>query len=246
VPPSTTPHLRVRSDPVSGAPGSGRELTWTVVLPSDGLTFPVSATGPTFWFGGTVNDPRSLFGQAFVELQFYPDSIVTSCSQNGGFEVKQAPNTYTACSPVWTLKSTGQKGVFHEPPAMNAMLTDGSKPGVPLVMYAGDTITVHWFTTSANDGYHVTVSDLTTHGSGTIVLNSNADGPLMPSYDTQQVGKSLGWGIVNDAPNAFVWEIGHTSRTRSTPPSSASPARRSASPTTMPPGRTRCRSRSSR
>jgi hypothetical protein len=48
---------------------------------------------------------------------------VTSCSSNGGFEVKAAPNTYTACSPVWTL----------------------------------------------------------------------------------------GWGVVDDAPNSFVWEIGHTS-----------------------------------
>ena len=33
----------------------------------------------------------------------------------------------------------------------------------------------------------------------------------MPAYDTQTIGNSLGWGIVNDAPNAFVWEIGHTS-----------------------------------
>jgi hypothetical protein len=33
----------------------------------------------------------------------------------------------------------------------------------------------------------------------------------MPAYDTQTLGNSLGWGLVNDAPNAFVWEIGHTS-----------------------------------
>ncbi len=33
----------------------------------------------------------------------------------------------------------------------------------------------------------------------------------MPAYDTQQLGNSLGWGLVNDAPNSFVWEIGHTS-----------------------------------
>ncbi len=197
--------------PISSAPGSARDLTWTVVLPKDGPAFPVSATGPTFWFGGTVNDPRSLFGQAFVELQFYPDSIVTSCSQNGGFEVKLAPNSYSVCSPVWTLTSTGQKGVFHEPPAMNAMLTNGTKPGVPLVMHGGDTIKVHWYTTAAADGFHVTVSDLTTGGTGTIVLDSNADGPLMPSYDSQRVGDNLGWGVVDDAPNSFVWEIGHTS-----------------------------------
>ena len=33
----------------------------------------------------------------------------------------------------------------------------------------------------------------------------------MPAYNTQALGNSLGWGIVNDAPIAFVWEIGHTS-----------------------------------
>jgi hypothetical protein len=33
----------------------------------------------------------------------------------------------------------------------------------------------------------------------------------MPAYDTQTIGNALGWGNVNDAPNAFVWEIGHES-----------------------------------
>jgi hypothetical protein len=43
-----------------------------------------------------------------------------------------------------------------------------------------------------------------------IVLNSKSDGPLMPAYKTQQIGNSLDWGLVDDAPNSFVWEIGHT------------------------------------
>jgi hypothetical protein len=120
-----TGHDEPELNPVSSAPGSARDLTWKVVLPSGG-SFPVSATGPTFWFGGTVTDPKSLFGQAFVELQFYPDAIVSSCGQDGGFEVKFAPNTYSVCSPVWRLTSTGQKGVFHETAAFNAMLTDGT------------------------------------------------------------------------------------------------------------------------
>jgi len=205
-----TGHDEPELDPVSSAPGSARELTWKVVLPSDGA-FPVSATGPTFWFGGTVTDPKSLFGQAFVELQFYPDAILSSCSQDGGFVVKFAPNTYTVCSPVWKLVATGQKGVFHETAAFNAMLTDGTGPNNPLIMHAGDTITVHWFTTAAQDGFHVTVSDLTTGGAGTIVLNSSDSGPLMPAFDTQTIGNALGWGAVFDTPNAFVWEIGHES-----------------------------------
>jgi hypothetical protein len=196
--------------PVSSLAGSARELTWTAVLPTDGI-FNVSAVGPAFWFGGVVTDPNSLFGQAFVELQFYPDSIVTNCSGNGGFIVKYSPNSYSACSPVWKLTSTGKKGVFHETAAFNAMLTDSSSPNSPLLMTAGDTITVHWYTTPAQDGFHVTVTDLTTGHKGTIVLNSQQDGPLMPAYDTQTIGNSLGWGITYDPPNSFVWEIGHTS-----------------------------------
>jgi hypothetical protein len=87
----------------------------------------------------------------------------------------------------------------------------------PMVMHAGDTVTIHWFTTPANDGYHVTVTDATTRQTGTIVLDSKADGPLMPSYSVQKLGNSLGWGLVDDAPNSFVWEIGHTSENASPP-----------------------------
>jgi len=99
---------------------------------------------------------------------------------------------------------------FLETAAFNAMLADGNSAS-PLIMKAGDTITVHWFITPAADGFHVTVTDVTTGHSGTIVLNSNTDGPLMPAYDTQQIGNDLQWGIVFDAPNSFVWEIGHAS-----------------------------------
>jgi hypothetical protein len=72
-------------------------------------------------------------------------------------------------------------------------------------------MTVHFFVTPAADGFHITVTDLMTGHSGTIILNSSASGPFMPFYDTQEIGNSLGWGNVNDAPNSFVWEIGHES-----------------------------------
>ncbi len=198
-------HDEPELDPVSSLPGSARDLTWTAILPSDGAV-PVSAVGPTFWWGGTVNDPKSLFGQAFIELQFYPDAVVKKCTPDGGFQVTSAPNLYTACSPVWKVIPTGQA----ELAAFNAMLTDAATRG-PLIMHGGDTITVHWFTTAAADGFHVTVTDLATGHSGTIILDSTTDGPLMPSFDSQTIGDALGWGIVNDTPNSFVWEIGHTS-----------------------------------
>ena len=74
-------HDEPELDPVSSAPGSAQDLTWTAILPAD-ETVPVSAVGPTFWWGGTVTDPnpQALFGQAFLELQFYPDAIVNNCS----------------------------------------------------------------------------------------------------------------------------------------------------------------------
>lgn len=197
--------------PVSSAPGSARDLTWTAVLPTNGRSS-VSDVGPTFWFGGTVTDPKSLFGQAFVELQFYPDSTVSKCFADGSFAVSFTPNIFTACSPVFKLLPTHTGGKnFTEPTAFNAMLEDSAAPGSPLIMHAGDTITVHYFVTAEADGFHITVTNLNTGHSGTIVLNSTSDGPLMPAYDTQQIGNSLGWGNVNDAPNSFVWEIGHAS-----------------------------------
>ena len=204
-----TGHDEPELDPVSNAPGSARDLTWNVVLPSDGTSL-VSDVGPTFWFGGTVTDPKSLFHQSFLELQFYPDSLVKNCFPNGAFSVNFAPNTYTACSPVFRLTSVGQ-GKFKETTAFNAMLTDGTGNSNPLVMHAGDSISVHFFTTPAQDGFHITVTDHTTGGSGTIVLNSAPSGPLMPAFDTQEIGNALGWGLVFDTPNAFVWEIGHQS-----------------------------------
>jgi hypothetical protein len=205
-----TGHDEPELDPVSSAPGSARDLTWTAVLPTDGGHM-VSDVGPTFWFGGTVTDPKSAFGQAFVELQFYPDSLLSRCFADGAFSVSFAPNTYTACSPVFKIIPTGQAGLFEETAAFNAMLEDSANPGNPLVMHAGDTVTIHYYVTAAKDGFHITVTDLNTGRNGTIVLNSQSDGPLMPAFDAQQVGNALGWGNVFDTPNSFVWEIGHAS-----------------------------------
>jgi len=196
--------------PLSDLPGSAKNLTWTFVLPKNGPHFDIDAVGPTFWFGGPVDDPNSLFGQAFEELQFYPNAVVQQCGSNGGFEVKHVVGSWSVCSPTWSIHTTGQKPVYHEPAAFNAMLTRAGS-SAPLVMHQGDRIRVHFFVTRAKDGWHITVTDLDTGQAGTIVLNSKKDGPLMPSYSVQRIGNSLKWGAVHDAPASFVWEIGHTS-----------------------------------
>jgi hypothetical protein len=202
-----TGHDEPEIDPVSSLPGSAQDLTWTAVLPTDGQV-PVSAVGPTFWWGGTVTDPNphSLFNQAFLELQFYPDAIVQSCSTDGGFNVVHAANKFSVCSPVWQVDSVSN----HENAAFNAELFDASTHNQPLVMNAGDTIRVHFFVGSPTQGWFINVADVTTGHSGTIVLNSKY-GPMLPAFNAQQIGNALGWGLVNDTPNSFVWEIGHTS-----------------------------------
>src|SRR5262245_32597312 len=159
--PGCVGHDEPELDPVSSAPGSARDLTWTVVLPTNNTT-QVSDVGPTFWFGGTVTDSKSLFGQAFVELQFYANSMVSKCFTDGAFAVRFAPNFYSACSPVFKINPTGNAKKFLETAAFNAMLEDSSNPGNPLVMHAGDTITVHYYVTPAQDGFHITVNDLDT------------------------------------------------------------------------------------
>src|SRR6266481_10223677 len=199
-------HDEPELDPVSSLPGSAQDLTWTAVLPADG-TVPVSSVGPTFWWGGTVTDPnpRALFSQAFLEVQFYPDAIVNTCASDGGFNVTYAPNKFSVCSPTWQVTTTSGS----ENAAFNAELYNGSSKK-PLVMSAGDTIKIHFFVASPTEGWHINVADVTTGQSGTIVLNSKY-GPLLPAFSAQKIGNALGWGIVNDTPNSFVWEIGHTS-----------------------------------
>src|SRR5487761_82190 len=103
---SCTGHDEPEIDPLSTKAGSAQDLTWTVVLPTNG-SVQVDSVGPTFWIGGTVTDPNSLFGQAFLELQFYPNSITTGCTAGGGFTVTSSPNTCTACSPVWEVSKPG-------------------------------------------------------------------------------------------------------------------------------------------
>jgi hypothetical protein len=202
-----TGHDEPELDPISNEPGSAKNLTWTVILPSDGSQPVSSLLLP--WWGGTVTDKNSLFHQAFEELQFYPDTVVTACTSDGNFIYgAQVPNAYTACSPVWqVIKKHGQ---YIENAAFNDMLRAGNTDQ-PLIMHGGDTVKIAFSETAAQDGWHIDVKDLTTHGKGSLVLNSQKNGPLNAAYDTQQIGNNLKWGAVYDTPASMVWEIGHSS-----------------------------------
>jgi hypothetical protein len=203
-----TGHDEPELDPVSSAPGSAQDVTWRVQLPADG-SVPVSSVGPTFWFGGTVADSnkQKLGGQAFLELQFYPDSFAQNCSASGGFIVKHAPNVYTACSPVWSLTAKGNN--IGEPAAFNGMLTDSGGKNA-FVMHALDIVDVHIWAPTPTSAYREQVADETTHQTSSVLVLISQDGPLTPAYSTNEIGNSLDWGGVYDTPMAFVWEIGHS------------------------------------
>jgi hypothetical protein len=145
----------------------------------------VDSVGPTFWIGGTVTDPNSLFRPGVPRASVLSDSITTNCAAGGGYNVTFSANSYTACSPVWEVSQHGNA----ESAAFNAMLTDSATNG-PLLMHAGDTVTDHQYVTAAKDGMHITVTDVTTGHSGTIVLDSKVDGPLMPAFSSQDLGKT--------------------------------------------------------
>ena len=204
-----TGHDEPELDPVSSAPHSAFNVTWHVALPAGGKAS-VSSVGPTFWFGGTVADsnPAKLGGQGFLELQIYPDSRVTACTDGGDFFVNHEVGTYTACSPVWTLTQQGDD--IEEPAAFNGMLVNASGVG-PFVMHARDIVDIHIWAPSIRDAYREQIADETTHQtSAPLVLISRQDGPLRPAFDTNQIGNALDWGGVWDTPMSFVYEIGHS------------------------------------
>jgi hypothetical protein len=207
--PGCTGHDEPELDPVSSAPRSAQNITWHVQLPADG-TFPVSGVGPTFWFGGTVKDsnPAKIGQEGFLELQFYPDSLASACTPDGGFSVVQAPDVYTACSPVWTIEQQGQQ--IDEPAAFNGMLTD-ARGKAPFVMHARDVVDVHIWAPRPDSPYREQLRDETSgRASSVLVLISPQDGPLTPEFSTQEIGNALDWGGVWDTPMVFVWEIGHS------------------------------------
>ena len=236
--PGCTGHDEPELDPVSSLPHSAQNLTWKAVLPIDGR-FPVAGTGFGFWFGGTVTDPHSLFHQAFLEVQFYPDTLVSRCDPNGNSQFTFSRNTYTVCTPVWSVVGN------NEPAAFNAMLRNGRKRG-PLVMHGGDTILLHYYQTPARDGAHITVTDLTTHQQGTVILNSKRWGPLMPAFSRQVVGNALGWGSSTTPPTRSCGRSGTAPTSAPGRGRSARPGTPAASPTTGGPGSRPPRSRSSR
>jgi hypothetical protein len=193
-------------NPISNARGSSSNITWEVILPTDGAKRSVLDEGPTFWFGAGVNDRKSFFGQAFEELQFYPDSFNRYCGPDGSFDPHHQANTWTVCSPVWKVTPDG----VAEEAAFNGLLKRAGTNG-PLVMHSGDRVRVHYLRgPQRRHPLNILVTDLTTHQqSAPLALISKTDGPLTPTGSTNTDRNYLKWGAVYAPPLEFSWEIGH-------------------------------------
>jgi hypothetical protein len=195
--------------PISSSPNTAQDLAWTIVLPKDGTGVGARRLidlGPTIWFGAAVQDPTSLYGQAFEELQFYPDEALKSCFSDGSYSVSSTPNKFGVCAPVWAVNPT----TFDEYAAFNAPLVQ-SGTSSPIVLNAGDTVTVHLFAgAQAGRPLNILVSDVSTgKESAPIVVIGSHDGPLAPLTGTNTTSNFMQWGETNQAPFSLSWEIGH-------------------------------------
>lgn len=202
--------------------GTTSNVTWTFYLPKDG-SVSVASLGPTFWLGVEVADSHSLAGQAFQEIQFYPDSVLagqgttpgstSGCTPDGGFNVSSSPGHWTICSPTWAVNPS----TFQEYAAFNGMVRNSASPTTAFVMNSGDKISVHIFKGSqTGTPVNVVVSDLTLGKTAATLVttagayNSAHDGTLTTVGGANNARTNyLYWGGDQEPPFSLAWEIGH-------------------------------------
>ena len=200
---------------LSGAPGSGRNASFQITLPSSNGIYSQGDFYATIWFGGTVYDPLSLDQQAFLEFQFYPapptytgaNSGSQDCLGNGGFNEAwtSGTNDWFACAIVWEVYQSTEQD------AANAAPLDlyGSTDAI-LVMHSGDHLFVNYTGVAQTEPWRLNVLDTTAGENGSIALeNSTRHEGLGPYYATAGVGNILQWGASGPGAIAFAYEIGH-------------------------------------
>ncbi len=200
---------------LSGAPGSGRNASFQITLPSSNGIYSQGDFYATIWFGGTVYDPLSLDQQAFLEFQFYPapptytgaNSGSQDCLGNGGFNEAwtSGTNDWFACAIVWEVYQSTEQD------AANAAPLDlyGSTDAI-LVMHSGDHLFVNYTGVAQTEPWRLNVLDTTAGENGSIALeNSTRHEGLGPYYATAGVGNILQWGASGPGAIAFAYDIGH-------------------------------------
>ncbi len=201
---------------LSNAPGSGRNASFQITLPSSNTAYSQGDFYATIWFGGTVNDPLSLDGQAFLEFQFYPappahtgtNSGSKDCLANGAFNEAwtSGTNDWFACAVVWGIYSGAEENAANPSPLDVYGLTDSI-----LVMHSGDHLFVNYTGVAPTAPWHLNVVDTTSGQNGSIALeNSTRHVGLGPYYARATLGNILDWGASGPGAIAFAYEIGHS------------------------------------
>lgn len=186
-------------EPFSNLPGSGGNVTWNVSLPVDRTpTQNQSDLYTAIWFGMNLYDPYGYDGQCFLELQMYPDTNGAGLVQTG---------VWSAFAVAWQIQlSTGQENPCYQAPLNLGNTTGG------IQFNQGDALNVTmtgWV--GSPYGENITVTDLTTHQSGSLNLyNHQLNYPLNPAYLTNNIDDSLTWSPGGDLPVSFAFESGHT------------------------------------
>ena len=187
-------------DPYSNLPGSGGNVTWTIVLPTDrNATENQSDLYTAIWFGMVLTDPYAWLDECFLELQFYPDSSWTG--------VGSANGNWIGAAVAWQIEAaTG-----FENPCFYQVLTAGIG-GNYFNMNQGDTIRVTmtgW--AGSSTGEQLVIFDLTSGVYSNVTLYNGAQAyPLNPSYSTASYQNALQWTPGGQLPVSFSFENGHT------------------------------------
>jgi len=200
---------------LSNAPGSGRNASFQITLPSSNTNLSQGDFYATIWFGGTVYDPLSLDQQAFLEFQFYPappaytgpNSGAQDCLANGAFNEAwtSGTNDWFACAVVWGIYNGAEENAVNPSP-----LDVFGQPDSILLMHSGDHLFVNYTGLSPTAPWRLGVVDTTTAENGTIALeNSSRHVGFGPFYAQAALGNILDWGASGPGAIAFAYEIGH-------------------------------------
>lgn len=186
-------------NPYSNLPGSGGNVSWNVVLPTDGSqTHNQSDVYIAIWFGMNLYDPEGYNGQCFLELQMYPDTSGQGTPVVGewsGFLV------------AWQIElSTG-----FEDPCFAGSLNDAGN-STPFQMNGGDHLYVNMTGWQGSPwGENITVDDTSLGVSSfTNLYNTTYHYPLDPAYSANDLQDALPWSPGGDFPVSFAFESGHT------------------------------------
>lgn len=188
----------------STAPGSGGNVSWTVVLPTDAdAKHNQSDLYSAVWFGLPAAAPTAWMDECYVELQLYPDS--SWFAPGPGHPSATVAGNWVGQVVAWEISTaTGREDTCFQARLMSA------GGGAPLNLTQGDTLRIT-FSGYPNDptGEVVRVNDSTTGASGAVTLyNATGRFPVDPAYTTNAGADALLWSSGGGGGASVAFELG--------------------------------------